>query len=98
MTFTPEQKSWAIRESGYDPEQYDMADDGFISPRAAKPVAMTQQPAVGANGMPQAKLPAPAGALETFGKEAIHAAPAAAAGGAVFMPTFGAVTAMAAPA
>jgi hypothetical protein len=78
MAYTSEQKAWLLQQSGYDPEQFDVSDDGFIDPKPAK---VSAQPAAMSNGMPQAKLPTPMGAGSTFVKEAIHAAPAAAIGG-----------------
>jgi hypothetical protein len=33
---TPDQRAWALRQSGYDPEKYIMDDDGFISPLQQK--------------------------------------------------------------
>lgn len=78
---TQAQKEFALRESGYDPASYDIDDNWYVTPKATA----ATQPAVLANGLPQPKLtpagPAPMGVGGTFVKEAIHAAPAAAAGG-----------------
>src|SRR6478736_1105644 len=79
MPYTQDQKDWIIKESGFDPSTHEMVDDNFIRPKA--PVATpTAQPAALSNGLPQPKI-RPAGQAETFVKEAIHSAPAAAAGG-----------------
>lgn len=77
MPLTPEQKRWALQQSGYNPDQYDLDDDGYASPRVAAQPAATAD-----TGRLQPKLEAqPAGALSTFGSEALNAAPSAAIGG-----------------
>lgn len=77
---TQAQKDYALRESGYDPASYDIDDNWYITPKA--PAA---QPAALANGLPQPMLrpagPQAEGAISTFAREGLHAAPAAAAGG-----------------
>ena len=82
MPLLPEQKRWALQQAGYDPNQYDLDDDGYAFQKSTIAASPNVQPAALSTDMPQPKVgPQPMDAASTFAKEAIHAAPAAAAGG-----------------
>ena len=68
---SPSQRQWVIRQSGFDPSQYQLDDDGVISP-----IQIASSPS-NADDFPHPKLEAPK-ATNDFGfggtalKTAIH--------------------------
>jgi hypothetical protein len=77
MPISPSVARRMVINAGLNPDEYDLSPDGsaYVRKKAAQPV-------ISDHGTPQPKLGVqPAGQLETFGREALHAAPSAAMGG-----------------
>lgn len=78
MPYTPDQKLWALQQAGYNPNQYDVDDDGNVSDKVIK------QPTTGSAPITLDSLtskPVEQSALSVLGRSALRSAFPTIAGG-----------------